>query len=287
MPTFSFDETEFADQNEAASDVIASLEESPAPEVQDAEDPELADVDLRLQVADYYRAILKHEFFDTDTVAAERVDREIRTFIRERLEVLLGLRDPSEPTAAPTLFDDDEVTALKALAAKVLQRPALVQGSAAPVKKMAPPAPTPKPQVKQKAKPQPRKIPAPATAPSTKPKVKPPTAPAKPTPKPTASKPAGDAQTYISHDGKHVTLIEGETIEENGRRYTVARNEHGTLYRRDITGQVTPPNHRPIAMNERQLAQQISLESQRLAEAQLASLDETTGLAIVASLQPR
>ncbi len=90
----SFDDSEFADpvEEDAVSQVLASVEEEAQPEPE--ADPELSDVDLRLETADYYRAILGHEFFNVSSPAAQVVDREIRTFIRERLEVLLGLRAP-------------------------------------------------------------------------------------------------------------------------------------------------------------------------------------------------
>ncbi len=308
--TFSFDDSEFSEgkEGDAADAAIADLEESPAP-VEELEDTELSDVDLRLETADYYRAILRHEFFDTESNASQIVDREIRTFIRERLEVLLGLRTANQPSVvveAP--FDDEEVQALKLLASKVLKRPGIVSEPPA-VKKMATPAPVAKPQVQAqvKAKPQAKKIPAPAPGPSSKPKAKPapaakPTAAKAPTPAPVQKAEApkknaapsqeakvvdrtienGESQTFVGLDGKQVTLTEGEVIEEGGRRYMVSRNGAGTLYRRDITGQVAPPNRLP-AMS----VQQMSIMSQQWAEQQINSQDDLGGLAIVASLQQK
>jgi outer membrane biosynthesis protein TonB len=310
--TFSFDDGEFADgpgADDAADEALASIEESPAAEeVESSEDPELMDVDLRLETADYYRAILKHEFFETESQAAQIVDREIRTFIRERLEVLLGLRAPRQSEQVIELpFEEDEIQALKLLASKVLKKPTLVNEAPA-VKKMAAPAPAPRPEVKpaMKPKPQAKKVPAPVSKPKTAkpvaPKAKPAPAPlAKAQPQepkapksvgaPSQSSKAkvvdksfdgGETQTFINLKGEQVTLTEGEIIEESGRRYLVARNGEGTLYRRDITGQVTPPNRLP-PMSE----QQMSIMSAQFAEQQLAKLDETTGMAIVASLSGR
>jgi hypothetical protein len=37
----------------------------------------------------------------------------------------------------------------------------------------------------------------------------------------------GITQTYISREGQQVTLVEGEIIEENGRRYQVVANGVG------------------------------------------------------------
>jgi hypothetical protein len=283
MSNFSFDDSEFAEGANTAEEVVQSLEASPTPAIDPAEDPELADVDLRLETADYYRAILNHDFFDVQSPAAQIVDREIRSFIRERLEVLLGLRTPR--VEAEAQFEEDEVTALKLLAATVLKKKPGLTGSESPVKKMATPTPSPKPVVRPK--PQARKIPAPAPAPSTKPKLKPGPKPKAQSPAPapaakTEAREGGVSQTYISHEGKEVTLVEGETIEENGRKYIVAMNEKGTLYRKDITGQVVAPGRLPPMT-----PQQFSMLSQRQAEEQISRLDDTTGLAIVASLRPQ
>lgn len=286
MP-FSFEESEYSEQADAA---LESLEGADS-RGDNVEDEELFDVDLRLETADYYRAILNHDFFDVQSQAAEIVDREVRAFIRERLEVLLGLRAPKEQEAAPSPFSDDEVQALKTIAAKVLGKPSLIAASAPVVKKMPTPVPAPKPQAKPilKPKPQARKVPAPPPAPSTKPKpkAKPPVlakaeakdsgAEEKPAPKP-----KGESQTFISHEGEQVTLTEGEVINENGRRYVVARNDNGTLYRKDITGQVVPASRLP-AMSP----QQLSIASQQMAERQLDSLDQLTGLAVVASIRSK
>lgn len=304
--TFSFDDAEFKDQSgesDAADEALASIEESPAREEQD---PELSDVDLRLETADYYRAILKHEFFDTESSAAQVVDREIRSFIRERLEVLLGIRGPREPVQAMQVtlpFEDEEIEALKLLAAKVLKKPGLITEPAPAVKKMATPEPSQsEKKLAPKLKPAVKKVPAPAPAPSTKPRAKPGPKPKsqaavrQPEEAPVAksigapsqdSTPkvvdrlhdGGESQTFIDSKGNKVTLTEGEIIEQNGQRFLVARNAEGTLYRKNITGQVAPPNRLPPMT-----PQQMSIISQQQAESQLQSLDETTGMAIVASL---
>lgn len=285
--TFSFDDSEFADSKggDAADQAIADLEQSPEPE--SSEDPELADVDLRLATADYYRAILNHDFFNVATPAAEIVDREIRTFIRERLEVLLGLRGRDQ-AHQESLFDEDEVQALKMLAGKVLQKPSLVT-SAPVVKKMATPAQSKVEVVRPmiRAKPLIRKIPAPAPAPSTKPRLKPVAVaqPAAPAAKPLAKKvknKSTDSQTFIDHAGDEITLIEGETITDNGQRFLVARNEHGTLFRKNITGQVAAPNRLPPMS-----AQQMSLFSQQQALEQVGGLDELTGMAVAHSISQK
>lgn len=287
-----------------ADAVLESLEEPQQEESE--ENPELSDVDLRLETADYYRAILKHDFFNTDTPAASIVDQEIRTFIRERLEILLGLRAP-RPEAA-NQFSDEEVEALKVVASKILGRPSLVGEPT--VRKMPTPATKANSAPPMKPKPTVRKIPAPAAAPSTKPKAKQTVAkteakkpePEKPAPAVEAApKPAaapsqsptaiivkepglegGIEQSYVDRNGVTHTLVEGSIIEEGGRRFKIEANGAGTLFRRDITGQLAPANRLP-PMN----VQQMSIYSQQMAEQQLGMLDDTTGLAVVAALRPQ
>lgn len=294
---FSFDEAEFADtpedqpETEMASQAEAVLDAVDGAAAVSDETDDLLDVDLRLETADYYRAILRHSFFEVEGQAAQIVDREIRGFIRERLEVLLGLR---EKAAAPAIvqaklpFDDNEVDALKALAARVLKKPSVVEERPL-VKKMGTPPPA-RQAVQVPKKPVVKRIPAPAPAPSSKPVVaakKPAPAPpvaekprAKPGPKPKPKPNPEDAQTFVSAvTGKPVTLVEGEVIEENGKKFLVCRNEAGTLYRKDISGQVMPAN-RPPPMSP----QQISIMSEMQAREQLNSIDDLTGMAIVASL---
>lgn len=309
--SFTFDESEYSEPADTAADeVLESLEDAVQEEQLDT-DPELADVDLRLETADYYREILKHEFFDTTSPnvspAAGVVDREIRVFIRERLEVLLGIRNPRTPESVAGQFEEDEVQALKIVAAKLLQKPGLIQDVRPTVKKMATPAPTPKPQAPQsRPKPQMKKIAAPAQAPSTKPKVKPqPVQPAKQAAKPQAktNPNAGnksgtkmvsdsDSPTPLTQTFKDVildasgrerivetTLVEGEVISEDGQRYQVVRNELGALYRKNITGQAMPTNRIPPMS-----AQQMSMYSQSQAESVVGAMDERMGLAVIASL---
>lgn len=295
MPSFSFDESEFAENadptEEAADAAVQELEASG--ESATDEDPELADVDLRLETADYYRAILSHDFFDTASPAAQVVDREIRTFIRERLEVLLGIRSHRE---VPAQFEEAEAEALKLLAdpavAKalamvargVLSKAGALKSEGPSVKKMPTPSAKASGKIAPKRRVEAKRPPPPVQKARVGPKSTPP-APAK---KAEPARPATvvdrsvenpESQTFISHSGERVTLVEGQTVEEGGRRYVVTRNGAGTLYRRDVTGQVVAPGRLP-PMSE----QQMSIVSQQMAESQLSRLDETMGIAIVAAL---
>ena len=278
MP-FDFDEGEYKDSVEAIVD--GALAAQPIP--QEEEFAILDDVDLRLATADYYRAILGHDFFEVEGSAAEIVDREIRAFIKGRLEILLGLRDARAPSS---IFSGEEIEALKLLAAKsealallatkVEQKPGLVQ-----TKKTI--------STDKSMRPQPRKVSAPAQTTSTKSQTRVQQKPSiQPLTKPVASVPVvidrtidgGETQTFIGIDGKQVTLTEGDIIEEGGQRFMVAKNERGTLYRRNITGQVAAPSRLPPMSYH-----QMNALANQQNEINLERLDTLTGAAILGSLR--
>lgn len=92
------------------------------------EQEELSEVEKRFDLASYYKLLLKHDFFDVVSPQGRQVEQEIRAFIKNRLEVLLGMRD-SKDTAAigpPPQFSSKEVSALKAIAARVLEKPIIL-----------------------------------------------------------------------------------------------------------------------------------------------------------------
>lgn len=89
------------------------------------------DVELRLEVASLYRLLLRGDLFaDTsNSQAAAMVERHVRAFVKSQLKILLGIG--SAQAAAPVAevksqFSDDEVTALKAVAAKITGKPAIL-----------------------------------------------------------------------------------------------------------------------------------------------------------------
>lgn len=207
-------------------------------------DEEMMDVDLRLNLADHYRAITKNRFFTEDTEAAQIVNDELRAFIRERLEVLLGLRQeeskvPVQQQAAQ--FTDEEVAALKALATKVLGKPQLVGVPVvAPrpeVQVAAPVAVTPKVRPAQEA-PQPKKTATRKKRTTTK------------TTKPQA-KVKSDAQKEkrVLADGTSEILVEGAILEKGGRRYEVVKNKNGELYKKDL-GPIVQPKKKALSVAE-------------------------------------
>jgi hypothetical protein len=86
----------------------------------------LKDASLRLEQGNLYKMLLKHDLFEgveADPRAIANVQRELRAFIRERLEILVGLKQ--DPKLAPKKvevqlpFSDIEIQLLKEFLAKV------------------------------------------------------------------------------------------------------------------------------------------------------------------------
>lgn len=228
----------FSSDDDDEFDVEDLLEESAS----DSDDDELMDVDLRLNLADHYRAITKNRFFTEDTEAAQIVNDELRAFIRERLEVLLGLRqeEPKVPasTQQPPQFTDEEVAALKALAAKVLGKPQLVGVPVvAPrpeVQVATPVSVAPKVQVTQAKSPEPKKVARRKKAP----------------PKATANtKAKAQKEKRVLADGSSEILVEGEIGEKGGRRFEVVKNKNGELYKKDL-GPIVKIAKKPLSVAE-------------------------------------
>ena len=81
------------------------------------------DANLRIEQGRLYQMIINHDLFegmDADPRAVKNVQREIRKFARERMEIMLGMRQEQAPTVAmvSSPFNDLEVDILKKLASK-------------------------------------------------------------------------------------------------------------------------------------------------------------------------
>ena len=114
------------------------------------EDDQLSEVEFRLEKAQCYKVLINHQLLSGDTEAAKEVEVEVQDFVRERLGELMGMSKPGQ-VPAPVIpvipvFSDDEVAALKAVASKVLGRPAIVAPAPQAAPQQAPvPAPAPRP----------------------------------------------------------------------------------------------------------------------------------------------
>lgn len=93
---------------------------------------------VRLDQAKLYKMLIEHDLFqdvDAHPFALKKVQSEIREFIMDRLEILLGMKKEvktNQNTAAHLPFNDLEIQALKDIAAKLTKGSS--QMTAGPVK---------------------------------------------------------------------------------------------------------------------------------------------------------
>jgi hypothetical protein len=120
-------ETEETDEEESESfEEEVETHEEDSQEDLETDLQVLKDASLRLEQGNLYKMLLKHDLFegvDADPRAIANVQRELRAFIRERLEVLVGLKP--DPKIAPKKvevqlpFSDLEIQLLKEFLGKV------------------------------------------------------------------------------------------------------------------------------------------------------------------------
>lgn len=177
---------------DSAQQVVDSLEASP-----EQEDPkeEFSEVRKRVSKIQYYMSISDYEFFEGDTSEeAQEVRNEFNAFINRQLKEYLGMESPAPVIQVKLQFSPEEEFALKALAAKVMRKPALVEQD-------QPTAPVANPTIKPAAK-----APAPVvSAPTVQAKKK--TVVAKPAQaKKTQKQPVADP-TLIHENGKVYRMV--------------------------------------------------------------------------------
>jgi hypothetical protein len=79
----------------------------------------------RIEQANLYQTLLNHDLFGPGSARPnilEKVQSEVKDFVLTRLEELLGMKSAEVKNIVSSPFDDEEVSALKALAGKVLKR---------------------------------------------------------------------------------------------------------------------------------------------------------------------
>ena len=193
----------------------------------------LSDARLRLEQGRLYEMIMNHNIFegaDADEKAIRHVQKQIRNFAKEQMEIMLGMRQEAPKVQALTAsdfpFNDVEVAALKDLAYMATKG-----GSAAPEAQQFSGAPAAPRKVglntiavKSQAKPAPA---APKTAPAKKPL-------------------AQKAPAPVKRDSRTEAQIEQILAEEG-----ITREQYDAQY---------PPNYKPLTkplsqMNEQELAE--------------------------------
>lgn len=99
---------------------VQSLVEEVSNEEEDDFTEVLSDASLRLEQGTLYKMIMNHNLFDgmdADPRAVKNVEREIKRFARERMEIMLGMRqEKAKESVVSSPFNDLEVTILKKLA---------------------------------------------------------------------------------------------------------------------------------------------------------------------------
>lgn len=111
----------------------------------------LSEAVRRIEQAKLYEALLKNRLFEFDSNNSEIVaivEKEIKTFILSRLEVLLGIKPSNKETDSrmfTQVFTSEEISVLKQLANKFLEKHTVRQSEPAinpvPVKNLNKPAP--------------------------------------------------------------------------------------------------------------------------------------------------
>jgi adenylate kinase family enzyme len=88
----------------------------------------LSEAEKRIEQANLYQALLKHDLFAPGSARQEIIDsvrKEFKTFILSRLETLLGIKQENLKLEAPqvqNIFSDEEVSALKAIASRLAKK---------------------------------------------------------------------------------------------------------------------------------------------------------------------
>ena len=263
MP-ISFDDSEFAETpDDAVADAVdRELEGLTTAEsrAEAARDPLELEVERRFEIARYYQHVLRNGLFEAEgDENAAMVETEIRGFVRERLELLMGVRQ-AQPKPAPAQFSAEEMMALKKLLKRLLGKPDLITAEPVPVKQ---PKPAP---VLKKVPPAPE---APVRrGPGRPPKQQPP-APAKPAPAKPKKSEKREPKTFKGTPPPGEAHI-GDVIEEDGHRFEIAEHLDGSPYRKLLDEQVRPPGYRPMASAQAQAdamaalaANQISILEQK------------------------
>jgi hypothetical protein len=220
MPPFNFDNDNYED-NYDQNDEYADAQEN---YTSNASDP----IQERLDLAFAYRALLQRGVFNDGTPATERVEKEVQTFVRERLDILMGIRP--EVSKTESIFNDEEVKILKAFANRVKN-----QGTVTPTVKPPEPAPTeikPIPTVKPVVKPTVR---SPKPRAPRKPREVAPRAPQQETVSMNVDK---DRKYPMPRNKEESERIPDNDVFKIGPKYYMWRtNEHGLRYRVNVTPQ--------------------------------------------------
>jgi hypothetical protein len=158
--------------SESAEELIEEvMETKPSYSFSKQEKSVVTEAMLRLEQARLYEMLLKHNFFDgvrVNLAARQNVEQELKKFILDRLEILLGIKQEAQQINSSEVtvdlpFNDVEIEFLKALAykgtngASISASPAQAQATIQPMNQKLPKIKQPeglKPLSQSKPKPQ-------------------------------------------------------------------------------------------------------------------------------------
>lgn len=205
-----------------------SLEEHEEPAMDDS--TILSNARLRLEQGRLYEMLMKHSFFgeiDADPRAVQNIESEMRSFIKERMEIMLGMR--TESSRDTEHFTAEEIQILKTVVGSAKVR------SAAPVATSRPLVQAPRPVAPQRPAPSPlRKLGGPV-APRPAPR-----APVSPARRPNV--PLPPKKSKVVHEQDEAPI--GKSAWEMSSEELLARNER--IKKRQAQRQVVPDNRIPM-----------------------------------------
>lgn len=106
-----FEEDGGIDVGEGTEEFVANITKESADTVY------MSEAERRLDIASYYRQLLRGSIFESEDDGARQVESELRAFAEGRLQILLGIRPDDRPVAiVKPQFTDDEATALRKFA---------------------------------------------------------------------------------------------------------------------------------------------------------------------------
>ncbi len=213
------DEQQTSDAEQFAAVADRAVAQTFGNESEDEDDQSyMSEVDKRLEITTYYRELLRGSLFDQATEASQIVEREVRNFVRRRLETLLGIRPeevvPQKPAAVELPFSKEQITALQLFANRLITRDE--EPKKPEVRKITAPEPKPAPLLRKAAQP-PKAEPQAAIKQAREEAVR----KAPPAPPPEAPAKAPAAATKPQKGGKKALAQTKEVVNDEGKTVTI------------------------------------------------------------------
>lgn len=128
----------FLEDEEIMEEIVEEIYEEEVLEEEQAE--VLTEAERRIEQANLYQALLKHDLFGPGSARQEIIDavrKEFKAFILSRLEILLGIKpEVSVRTSSQEIvkspFSEDEIKALRAIAERLTKKEQPVQAPQVP-----------------------------------------------------------------------------------------------------------------------------------------------------------